>query len=178
MKKLEGVDPARSAQMARVKDKNTKPEWRVRRALHAAGLRYTLHDPRLPGRPDLVFPSRRVVVFVHGCFWHRHPDPTCKLARLPKSRLDFWEPKLAANAARDERNTRALQELGWRVEILWECDLGPETLRAVAERVRATPPATGRINVRMKDLGAPLVSCGLSGRDNRERGGLVYQRHE
>jgi DNA mismatch endonuclease (patch repair protein) len=80
--------------MARVRGRDTKPEMRVRRALHAAGLRYRLHAKGLPGRPDLVLPSRRVAVFVHGCFWHRHPDPTRKLARLPKSRLDFWLPKL------------------------------------------------------------------------------------
>src|SRR5689334_15582438 len=84
------VDPARSAQMARVRGKDTKPEMRVRRALHAAGLRFRLHARDLPGRPDIVFRSRRIAVFVHGCFWHRHADPSCKLARLPKTRVGFW----------------------------------------------------------------------------------------
>ena len=107
--------------MARVKGKDTKPEWRVRRALHQAGLRYHLHDRSLPGVPDLVFPSKRIVVFVHGCFWHRHKDPTCKLARLPKSRLDFWEPKLANNALRDRRHLATLAERGWTPLVVWEC---------------------------------------------------------
>lgn len=114
------VDPARSAQMALVHARDTKPEMRVRKALHASGLRYILHDKRLPGTPDLVFPSRRVVLFVHGCFWHRHPG--CRAARLPKSRLEFWEPKLAANVARDKKQKAELEALGWTVLVIWECE--------------------------------------------------------
>jgi DNA mismatch endonuclease (patch repair protein) len=133
------VDPARSAQMARVKGKDTKPEIRVRKALHSAGLRFRLQGRDLPGRPDLVFRSRRIAIFVHGCFWHRHGDPNCKLARVPKSRQDFWEPKLAANAERDIRNIAELRKLGWTVEIVWECDLSPATLQSLAQRIRSNP---------------------------------------
>jgi DNA mismatch endonuclease (patch repair protein) len=108
--------------MALVRHKDTKPELRVRRFFHAAGLRYRLHSKALPGRPDLIFPARRVAVFIHGCFWHRHPAPDCKLSRLPKSRLEFWQPKLDGNTARDTRNTLALEAAGWRVLIIWECE--------------------------------------------------------
>lgn len=109
--------------MARIKGKDTHPEMVVRRALHAAGLRYVLHDKRLPGKPDIMLPSRRCVVEVRGCFFHRHPDPACPRARLPKSRLDFWVPKLEAKAARDQRNDAALRALGWHLIIVWECEL-------------------------------------------------------
>lgn len=138
------VEPDRSAQMARVRGKDTKPELKVRRALHAAGLRYRLHAKELPGRPDIVFRSRRVAVFVHGCFWHRHDDPGCKLARMPKSRLEFWAPKLTANAERDRRNIQALTAQGWTVEVVWECDLVEPSLNALADRIRSVSrrPAT------------------------------------
>lgn len=137
---IEGVDPARSAQMARVRGRDTKPELRVRRLLHAAGLRFRLHDHRLPGTPDLVFPSRRIALFVHGCFWHRHGDPACKRSRLPKSRLDFWEPKLEGNRRRDEEKARQLEERGWRVMVIWECELQSEQrLLALADEIGSTP---------------------------------------
>lgn len=114
------VDPARSAQMALVRSRDTKPEMRVRKVLHAAGLRYRLHDRHLPGAPDIVFRSRRIVVFVHGCFWHRHPG--CAAARLPKSRREFWEPKLAGNVERDKRTQAELEVQGWTVLVIWECE--------------------------------------------------------
>lgn len=114
------VDPARSAQMARVRGRDTKPEMRVRKAVHAAGLRYRLHDRRLPGTPDLVFPSRRIALFVHGCFWHRHPG--CAAARLPKSRIEFWVPKLEGNVERDKNVKAELEAAGWTVFIVWECE--------------------------------------------------------
>ncbi len=116
----------RSARMARVKGKDTSAEMTIRRLVHRMGFRYRLHGAKLPGRPDLVFPGRRKVIFVHGCFWHRHPDPDCKLARLPKTRQDFWIPKLEGNRARDLRQLEALEALGWSALILWECELKNE----------------------------------------------------
>ncbi len=114
---------ARSERMSRIRGRDTGPEMRVRRLAHRLGYRYRLHRPELPGRPDLVFPSRRKIIFVHGCFWHRHPDPDCGLARLPKSRLDFWLPKLEGNRARDIENQKKITESGWRVLVVWECEL-------------------------------------------------------
>lgn len=136
----ENMTAERSQQMARIRGKNTRPELRVRRALHAAGLRYRLHATGLPGKPDIVLASRRITVFVHGCFWHRHPDPCCKLARLPKSRLAFWIPKLEANRSRDGRNEELLRADGWSVKIIWECQLGnDETLNTLIRECRETP---------------------------------------
>jgi DNA mismatch endonuclease (patch repair protein) len=112
----------RSERMARVRGKDTSPELMVRRTVHRLGYRYRLHGPKLPGRPDLVFVKRRKVIFVHGCFWHRHEK--CKLARLPKSRLDFWVPKLEGNRERDSRNQTALAAAGWDFLVVWECELG------------------------------------------------------
>ena len=107
--------------MSRVRNRDTKPEMLVRRLVHGMGYRYRLHRRDLPGKPDLVFPARRKVIFVHGCFWHRHPDPACSLARLPKSKLDFWGPKLEKNRKRDESNLALLAELGWKILEVWEC---------------------------------------------------------
>jgi DNA mismatch endonuclease (patch repair protein) len=108
--------------MARVRSRDTKPEMVVRRLVYAMGYRYRLHARDLPGRPDLVFRPLRKAIFVHGCFWHRHPN--CALARLPKSRADFWLPKLEANRQRDFKNECALKDVGWKVLIVWECELG------------------------------------------------------
>lgn len=110
--------------MALVRGRDSTVELAVRRLVHRMGFRYRLHDRRLPGSPDLVFPARRKVIFVHGCFWHRHPDPACKLARMPKSRLDFWRPKLEGNRERDLRHQRLLRELGWNFLVVWECEIG------------------------------------------------------
>ena len=109
--------------MGRVRGRDTKPEMVVRRLLHAMGYRYRLQARDLPGRPDIVFRGRRKAILVHGCFWHRHPDPSCKLARLPKTRLDFWLPKLEGNRQRDEANLERLRAMGWRVLLVWECEL-------------------------------------------------------
>lgn len=114
---------ARSELMARVRSKDTKPELIVRRLLHSMGYRYRLHGQGLPGRPDLVFPRRRKAIQVHGCFWHGHQDPACKLARAPRSRMEYWLPKLTANRERDERNERALAAAGWDQLTIWECQL-------------------------------------------------------
>lgn len=111
----------RSERMSRVRSQDTKPELTVRRLVHSLGYRYRLHDSCLPGTPDLVFSGRKRVIFVHGCFWHRHQG--CKLARLPKSRLEFWGPKLEANRKRDEASVRSLQEIGWDVLTVWECQV-------------------------------------------------------
>ncbi|MGI8403779.1 MAG: very short patch repair endonuclease [Thermomicrobiales bacterium] len=113
----------RSAQMSRIRSKDTKPELFVRGVVHGMGYRYRLHRRDLPGSPDLVFPTRRKVIFVHGCFWHRHPDPSCPLTRTPKSRLEFWLPKFDANQRRDTEKQLQLRELGWEILILWECQL-------------------------------------------------------
>lgn len=137
----DAVDPARSAQMAKVRGRDTKPEVRVRQALHAAGLRFRLQARDLPGRPDIVFRSRRIAVFVHGCFWHRHDDPNCKLARMPKTRLDFWLPKLEGNRQRDERNIAALTARGWRPIVIWECQTRHRAaLNELVAEVRAGAP--------------------------------------
>lgn len=126
----------RSERMSRVRSRNTKPELAVRHFLHAAGLRYRLHQRVAGARPDLVFPSRKLVVFIHGCMWHQHPAPDCKLARLPKSRLEFWRPKLEGNVARDERQRAALEEAGWTVLTIWECEARDRSkLAALAEQV-------------------------------------------
>lgn len=120
---VDTIDPAmRSEVMSRVRGKNTRPELIVRKLVFAAGYRYRLHVRSLPGSPDLVFPGRKKVVFVHGCFWHRHEN--CKLARMPKSRVEFWGEKLNGNKLRDERARQALAELGWEVLTVWECELG------------------------------------------------------
>lgn len=124
---------ARSRIMARVKSKGMKPEMRVRRLLHGLGFRYRLHRADLPGRPDLVFPSRRKVIFVNGCFWHRHDG--CPRVRIPANNRDYWVAKLDRNHARDARNIAALAATGWEVETVWECQL--RDLRAVTERLVA-----------------------------------------
>lgn len=110
---------ARSKLMSRIRSKDTKPEMIVRRALHARGFRYVLHDKRLPGSPDLVFPKYRAVIFVHGCFWHRHKG--CSLAYVPKSRQTSWTKKFANNVERDKADLNKLMAEGWRVLIVWEC---------------------------------------------------------
>src|SRR5438270_8546269 len=114
----------RSWNMAQIRSSNTLPERLVRSALYALGLRFRLHVRDLPGRPDVVLPRWRTVVFVHGCFWHRHVH--CRFAYTPKSRLNFWASKFAENMNRDERNRKALIADGWRVVIVWECELAPQ----------------------------------------------------
>ena len=111
----------RSEIMARVRSKNSRPELQVRKLVFALGYRYRLHAKDLPGQPDIVFRKRQKVIFVHGCFWHRHRG--CALARLPKSNLHFWKPKLDGNKRRDERTQRALKKDGWKVLIIWECQI-------------------------------------------------------
>lgn len=128
----------RSANMARVRGKDTGPEMRVRRIAHKMGLRFRLHRKDLPGRPDLVFPKHHLAVFVHGCFWHRHPG--CTRASTPATRQEFWQSKFDANVARDHRQQSALVDLGWNVLILWECDLKEPSAVESALRAAITSP--------------------------------------
>lgn len=109
-----------SDRMRLIKREHTQPELVVRRLLHGMGLRFRLHSKSLPGSPDVVLPKRRTVVFVHGCYWHRHPG--CRYASTPKTRQDFWLPKFASNVERDNRKAEQLRELGWRVVVVWECE--------------------------------------------------------
>lgn len=139
---MDVFDPAkRSEVMARVRGKDTKPELTVRRHLHASGLRFRLHKIGLPGRPDIVFPSRRIVVFVHGCFWHGHEG--CKRATIPATRPEFWRSKIEANRERDFRVTAQLEALGWIVRTVWECGITPEALDKLAEEIREAPRQGG-----------------------------------
>lgn len=111
----------RSKIMAKVKSTDTKPEMIVRRMIHSLGYRYRLHRPDLPGRPDLVFPSRRKVIFVNGCFWHNHTN--CAKVRIPETNREYWVDKIERNSERDKRNLSLLQESGWQAETVWECQL-------------------------------------------------------
>jgi DNA mismatch endonuclease (patch repair protein) len=122
----------RSEVMARVRSKDSRPELAVRKIVFALGYRYRLHARALPGCPDLVFRPIRKVIFVHGCFWHRHSN--CALARMPKSRIDFWTTKLEGNRNRDNRNKRSLAREGWKVLTIWECQLRDAS--RVAKRIR------------------------------------------
>ncbi|WP_456705121.1 very short patch repair endonuclease [Bradyrhizobium sp. USDA 4449] len=117
---MTGIDPKRSANMARIGPRDTKPEIAVRRALHQLGYRFRLHRTDLPGKPDVVLPRHRTIFLIHGCFWHRHPG--CRFAYMPKSRVDFWRRKFDGNVERDARVRKALQEGGWKVWIVWECE--------------------------------------------------------
>jgi DNA mismatch endonuclease (patch repair protein) len=122
----------RSRMMAGIRGKNTQPELALRRALHARGFRYRLHVKNVPGRPDLVFPKHEAVVFVHGCFWHRHAG--CRYSTTPATRQEFWQTKVAANVARDSIVGGALADVGWRVATVWECVLRKrERIETVAD---------------------------------------------
>lgn len=116
----------RSWLMSRVASKNTSPELRVRKAAHAAGLRFRVHRKDLPGTPDLVFPRWQIVLFVHGCFWHRHEG--CSKSTMPKTRAEYWSSKFAHNVQRDRRIATELRNLGWNVHVIWECETKSPTL--------------------------------------------------
>ncbi|NYT42803.1 DNA mismatch endonuclease Vsr [Sphingomonas sp. R-74633] len=131
----------RSRNMAAIRGGNTKPEMQIRRGLHAAGLRFRLHAKDLPGKPDLVFPRWRAVVFVNGCFWHQHD---CHLFKWPGTRQAFWRDKIGRNAANDAKAVAALRAAGWRVGSVWECALkgrtkldSSETMRCLADWIRS-----------------------------------------
>ena len=133
----EGTDPVRSRIMAAVRGRDTAPEIRVRRCLHAMGYRFRLHRRDLPGTPDIVLPRHRTCIFVHGCFWHRHPG--CRKTTTPKRNTEFWNEKFARNVARDEANGRDLMSAGWNVVILWECETEDPERLAEALRSRLPP---------------------------------------
>jgi DNA mismatch endonuclease (patch repair protein) len=115
----------RSENMRRIRSQDTKPEMLVRSVAYRLGYRYRLHVKNLPGKPDLVFTSRKCVIFVQGCFWHQHSE--CREGRPPKSRQDYWIPKLKRNVERDQTSIALLTELGWRVLVLWECEISDAT---------------------------------------------------
>ena len=120
--------------MSRIRGKDTKPEMKVRRALHALGLRFRLHRRDLPGTPDIVFPGPKVVVFVHGCYWHRHPG--CRLTTTPSTNSEFWQNKFDSNVRRDAAAQQKLLDDGWAVETIWECETRkPDQLQLAAERI-------------------------------------------
>lgn len=123
----------RSERMSRIRNKDTKPELQLRRLVFSLGYRYRLHYSRLPGRPDLVFPGRRKVIFLHGCFWHQHEG--CPICHLPKSRRAYWKAKLEGNKLRDLENQRKLRALGWRFLLVWECEL--KDIKALVRRIKA-----------------------------------------
>ncbi|WP_175749747.1 very short patch repair endonuclease [Burkholderia pyrrocinia] len=127
------TDQRTRERMRRVRQEHTMPEMVVRRLLHGMGYRYLLHDRRLPGCPDLVFPSRRKVIFVHGCFWHGHG---CIRSRLPRSNAQMWAAKIERNIARDARVVRKLRASGWGVVIVWECTLRASALDALSKRLQ------------------------------------------
>ncbi len=137
----------RSALMSRIHGRDTGPEISVRRLLHAMGYRFRLHARDLPGRPDIIFRSRRVALFVHGCFWHRHD---CGLAYTPKTRREFWQRKFDGNVRRDQRTRAELEAAGWRVIIVWECELDdPSTL---AKRLAKKLGPAGHVGDRRDDF--------------------------
>lgn len=109
----------RSRMMSNIRDRNTKPEMKIRQALHAKGFRYRLHDKKLLGKPDLVLPKYKAVIQINGCFWHGH---SCPLFKWPSTRIEFWQNKIEGNIKRDQQNTEKLLEQGWRVLIWWECN--------------------------------------------------------
>ena len=134
----------RSERMSRIRGQDTGPELAIRKQLHAAGFRYRLHQ-NLPGRPDLVLPKYKAIIFVHGCFWHRHAG--CRVANTPKSNVDFWTGKFARNMARDAKVESTLRQSGWRVLVVWECDLNTKekvmnTAAMVGSWLRELPPMT------------------------------------
>jgi DNA mismatch endonuclease, patch repair protein len=137
----------RSLMMAAVRQQNTQPELTLRKALHRAGLRYRLHRPELPGTPDIVFVRSRVAIFVHGCFWHRHSG--CPRATTPATRVDFWLDKFEKNVARDRRAQSSLRAAGWRVLVVWECQVkSVDTTRGAVNRVASSIRRKARVSTR------------------------------
>jgi len=150
----------RSRNMSKIKSRGMKPEMAVRRLAHGLGYRYRLHRHDLPGRPDMVFPGRRKIIFVHGCFWHQHPDPECKLAHRPRSNSDYWGPKLRRNQERDTEHQLRLREIGWDVLVVWECEV--KTDSRLSERI--TRFLNGPAQLAAGDLVSDHIGDGWCGR--------------
>lgn len=140
----------RSALMAKVHGRDTKPEWVIRSALHRLGFRYTLKNNRLPGKPDIVLKKYKTVIFIHGCFWHAHAG--CTKATIPKSNTDFWVNKLNSNVERDKKNKKILEDSGWRVIILWECEIFKDTIKTISEVVDLLLTEGCQTNVNLSSL--------------------------
>lgn len=155
---VDRLTPARrSWLMSRVGGKNTTPEMVVRKLAHSLGLRFRLHRKDMPGTPDLVFPKWRTVIFVHGCFWHRHPG--CPKAGLPKTRVRYWRDKFEANVARDKKNVRLLRKMGWFVLTVWECETKrPDLLGRKLIRSFRTAALSGRRPPQLPHPALPLIS--------------------
>jgi DNA mismatch endonuclease, patch repair protein len=137
---LDNLTPERrSANMSKIRAKNTSPEMAVRRLVHGMGFRYRLHVAALPGKPDLVFPRSGKIIQVHGCFWHRHKG--CTDSHIPKTRVEYWKPKLERNQRRDRANEKALRRQGWEVLIIWQCEVNATALLSdrIEEFLRGTP---------------------------------------
>jgi len=127
----------RSYNMSRIRGKNTKPELAVRSLLHSLGYRFTVNGPhnrKLPGRPDIVLPKYKTVIFVHGCFWHGHQE--CKNFRIPQTRTEWWQTKIEGNVARDKRQQEELRKLGWKVLVIWECEVKTSIVDSILGRLR------------------------------------------
>lgn len=139
---------SRSALMARIGSKHTAPELTVRRLLHGLGYRFRLHRRDLPGKPDIVLPGRRKAIFVHGCFWHAHG---CKIGQRPKSRPDFWLPKLARNQARDLANVENLRAAGWEVDVVWQCEI--KDLEVLKQRLHSFLGPPGKFPIDLTESG-------------------------
>lgn len=136
---MDNISPERrSENMRRIISKGMKPEVEVRRLVHKMGYRFRIHRKDLPGRPDIVFPSRKKVIFVHGCFWHQllHPLPVCKDARMPKSNTDYWVSKLERNRLRDIENKSKLEKQGWDVLFIWQCDIEAKDKNFLIDKIK------------------------------------------
>jgi DNA mismatch endonuclease (patch repair protein) len=133
--RFDNVPESVRQRMSRTQGKGSRPEMLVRKLVHRMGFRFRLHRRDLPGTPDLVFPSRRKIIFVHGCFWHGHGSTKCDRGALPKTRIEYWAPKIARTRERDENAIRQLEDAGWEVLVLWECELGRGASSELAERL-------------------------------------------
>ena len=143
---MDNVSRERRVQIMRaVKQKNTKPEVTVRKYLHRCGLRFRIHDRKLPGKPDIVLSKHRAVIFVNGCFWHGHVSPNCNGHRIPKTNTEFWRTKITLNRKRDQRNKNRLESMNWRVFEIWECQTTDEEL--LAQHVHAIVSCECKPNV-------------------------------